>query len=177
MNKFLDKNKGWHVLYTRPRYEKKLRDLLARQGIDVFLPLYKTVRQWSDRRKKMEVPLFTSYIFVKADENNYLDILNTPGSVKLVEFEGKPAIISEKEIETINQILQHPSMVAVEDYKIVKGDRIKVSAGPFKNIEGVFLNLKSKNKLVIQIEQLGKNILLELPGYNIQSLSKTPALD
>ncbi|MGI8893256.1 MAG: UpxY family transcription antiterminator [Bacteroidia bacterium] len=160
---------SWHVLYTRPRHEKKLQEFLSVRGVTVYLPMYKTIKQWSDRRKKVEEPLFKSYLFVKADESNYFTILNAPGAVKFVHFGDDVATISNKEVEMIEQILKHPDQVAVEEFRAVAGDKIKIASGPFKNIEGTLISIRGKNRLIIQIEQLGKNVIIDIPAYNVQN--------
>ena len=159
------KNK-WHVLYTRPRHEKRLNEFLTVRNIKTYLPLYKTVKQWSDRKKKVEEPLFKSYLFVKADETNYFTILNAPGAVKFVHFGNELATISDKEVAMIEQLLNYPQQVEVEDFSVVAGDKIKIASGPFKNIEGTLVSIRGKNRLIIQIEQLGKNLLIDIPAYN-----------
>ena len=162
----------WHVLYTRPRHEKKLKDFLAERGVQVYLPLYRTIRQWSDRKKKVEEPLFKSYLFVKADELNHFTILNAPGAVKFVHFGEEIATISNKEVEVIEQILKFPERVEVEDYTFFTGDKIKIASGPFKGIEGTLISIKGRNRLIIQIEQLGKNLAIDVPSFNVQSHRK-----
>lgn len=166
----------WHVLYTKPRHEKKLKDFLSVRGIRAYLPLYKTIKQWSDRKKKVEEPLFKSYLFVKADEMNYFKILNSPGAVKFVHFGNEVATISDKEVAMIEQVLKFPEQVEVEDFHAVTGDKIKIASGPFKNVEGTLVSIRGKNRLIIQIEQLGKNIIIEIPSYNAQYQAKSSLL-
>ena len=170
ISKAVDK---WHVLYTRPRHEKKLKDFLSQRGVVVYLPLYKTVKQWSDRKKKVEEPLFKSYLFVKADEQNYFTILNAPGAVKFVHFGQEKATISNSEVEMIDRILKSPQNIEVEEFRAVEGEKIKIASGPFKNVEGTLVSIRGKNRLIIQIEQLGKNIIIEVPAYNVQYKPQT----
>lgn len=162
----------WHVLYTRPRHEKKLKDFLAERGVQVYLPLYKTLRQWSDRKKKVEEPLFKSYMFVKANELNYFTILNAPGAVKFVHFGEEIATISNKEVEIIEQILKYPEQVEVEDYTFFEGEKIRIAAGPLKDIEGTLISIKGRNRLIIRIEQLGKNLVIDVPSFYVEPQTK-----
>lgn len=162
----------WHVLYTRPRHEKKLKDFLAERGIQVYLPLYKTIRQWSDRKKKVEEPLFRSYLFVKADELNYFIILNAPGAVRFVHFGKEIATISNGEVEMIERILKYPDRVEVEDFTFYEGEKVKIKAGPFKGIEGTLISIKGGNRLIMQIEQLGKNLVIDVPSFNVHLQAK-----
>jgi transcription antitermination factor NusG len=83
----------WYAVYTKPRSEKKLADLLNDKGIEAYLPMRRTLKQWSDRKKMVDEPLITSYVFVHVFRKNYFEVLNTPGAVKYIWFCGKPAVI------------------------------------------------------------------------------------
>src|SRR5690606_15969941 len=98
-------HKQWYVFYTRSRQEKKVRDLLLKGGFEVFLPMQKVMRQWSDRKKKVDVPLFNSYIFVKDQEFRITDILRIPGVAWNIRHNGKPAILRQEEFELINRFI------------------------------------------------------------------------
>jgi len=171
-NKIQQFHNKWHVLYTRPRHEKKLRDFLTIKGVKTYLPIYKTIKQWSDRKKKVEEPLFKSYLFVKADELNYFTILNAPGAVKFVHFGDEIATISNKEVEMIEQILKYPESVEVADYTFFEGEKLKIATGPFKGIGGTLVSIKGRNRLIIQIEQLGKNLVIDVPSFNVETRGK-----
>ncbi len=148
----------WNVLYTTPRAEKKVYERLMELGIETYLPLYKTIRVWSDRKKKVEVPLFNSYIFVRSSEKQRFEILSVYGVVRYLYYLGKPAIIRHKEIEAIKRFL-HQS----EGYKITVevGDKVQIASGVMEGIFGKVIRI-GKDKLVLQIEQLGMNLVAEV---------------
>jgi transcription antitermination factor NusG len=93
----------WFVIYTRPRWEKKVHSLLLAKGVESYCPLHKVRRKWSDRIKLVEEPLFKSYVFVKVDEAGRTLVRMTDGVVNFVYWNGKPASIKEKEIQTIRK--------------------------------------------------------------------------
>jgi transcription antitermination factor NusG len=95
----------WYALYTNPRSEKRAHAELISKGIDSYLPLQRTLKQWSDRKKWVEEPLFRSYLFVYIPQNQYFEVLNTPGVVRYVTFEGKAVPIPPKQIEAIKYFL------------------------------------------------------------------------
>ncbi len=146
------------MLYTTPRAEKKVYDRLIEMGVETYLPLYKTIRQWSDRKKKVEVPLFNSYIFVRSPDKQRFEILSVYGVVRYLYYLGKPAIIRQKEIDAIRRFLNQ-----TEGYKISVevGDKVEISSGVFEGVFGEVIRV-GKGKLVLQIEQLGMNLVAEV---------------
>jgi len=98
----------WYAIYTRPRHEKKVFALLEEKMQEVFLPLVIQVRLWKDRKKKVEVPLFNSYLFARFDYKNRFDLLQTKGIVKIVNFRGTPAVVPDWQIESLKKMLDNP---------------------------------------------------------------------
>src|SRR6476469_136631 len=120
----------WYAIYTRPRWEKKVNAVLLEKGIESYCPLNKVRRKWSDRIKTIEEPLFKSYVFVKIDEEERSNVRMTNGVVNFVYWNGKPAIIREKEIQTIKRFLDEYENVEVVKMEIGPDDRVRVTAGP-----------------------------------------------
>ena len=112
--------KKWYAVYTKPRWEKKIHKLFSEKGLESYCPLNKIRRKWSDRIKIVEEPLFTSYVFVKVDEEEKTKVRTTNGVLNFVYWQGKPAIIKEKEIEVIKKFLHEYENV------IARTDRIKI---------------------------------------------------
>src|SRR5437870_7911065 len=108
----------WYAIYTRPRWEKKVNGLLIQKGIESYCPLNKVRRKWSDRIKVVEEPLFKSYVFVKTDEGTRTQVRMTAGVINFVYWDGKPAIIKEKEIATIKRFLDEHENVEVQPMNI-----------------------------------------------------------
>jgi transcription antitermination factor NusG len=158
----------WNVLYTAPRAEKKVHDRLVELGIETYLPMYKTIRQWSDRKKKVEVPLFNSYIFVRSPQKLRFEILQVYGVVRYLYYLGKPAIIRQKEIDGIRRFLNQ-----TEGFKITVevGDKVQIASGVMEGIYGEVVRV-GKEKLVLQIEQLGMNLVAEIDRDMIIKKSK-----
>lgn len=152
----------WFAFYTKSRQEKKVRDVLQRKGFEVFLPLQKTVRQWSDRKKKVEVPLFNSYIFVHTPEYQITGILQVPGVAWSIRHNGVPAFLRDQEYELINRFLAtglHVEVVSQDFFK--EGDRVTVAAGPLKGAKGL-VAAKYPDRLMIWLEALGQVIRVEI---------------
>ncbi len=160
--------KKWLALYTRPRYEKKIDKLLREKNITSYLPLVKTLRQWTDRRKWVEVPLFSSYVFVKIDESSYLEVLNTPGAVRFVSFEGKAVEIPEKEIDNIKWILSTDIQVDPLEENIPEGSTVKVLKGPLNGLKAEMVHYNNKNKIIIRIHQLERSFEIQIPRNHVK---------
>lgn len=145
---------NWYVVYTKPKWEKKVAEQLQKIGITTFCPLITQIRQWSDRKKKVEVPLFNSYVFVQLDEIQRNDVFQVSGVVRYLFWLGKPAVVRDDEIEIIRKSLNSDLVedVLVESYK--KGDRITVEAGAFKDKVGVVKEV-SNSQYVLVLEELG----------------------
>ena len=147
-------SKRWFAIYTRPRWEKKVTALLVQKGIESYCPLNKVRRRWSDRIKTIEEPLFKSYVFVKVDEDERTNVRMTDGVVNFVYWNGKPALIREKEIQTIRKFLNEHENVSVVKMNFEPDERVRVTAGPMMDHEGKVLEIK--NKMVkVCIDSLG----------------------
>ena len=144
----------WYAIYTRPRWEKKVNGLLEQKGIESYCPLNKVRRKWSDRIKKVEEPLFKSYVFVKIVEEDRSNVRMTNGVVNFVYWNGKPAVIREKEIQTIRRFLNEYEQVEVVKVDLNVDERVRVIAGPMMDQEGKVLELKNKTVKVC-IDSLG----------------------
>ena len=146
--------KSWHVLYTKPRNEKKVAERLTENDFEVYCPLIKTLRQWSDRKKKVQVPMFPSYIFCCVDDTERHLLLQDPGILNFVFWLGKPAIVRDEEIEAIKMIAASGDEIKVEGSGFEKGQFVDIPTGPFKGMSGVIDKLDSR-KIIVYVEQLG----------------------
>lgn len=143
----------WYALYTKPRNEKKVVERLGQSGFNVYCPLVKTLRQWSDRKKKVQLPMFPSYIFCRIVEHKRHLLLEDPGVLNFVFWLGKPAIVRDDEIAAIRKIAEVGDDVKVEANTLKKGERVKIPEGPFKGLTGV-VNKLDKRKVLVFVEQL-----------------------
>lgn len=147
-------SKKWLAIYTRPRWEKKVNQLLQEKGTESYCPLTKIRRKWSDRVKTVEEPLFKSYVFVKISEEERTAVRMTPGVINFIYWQGKPAVIKEKEIANIRRFLDEYENVEVYPMNIEVNERVKVSGGAFMDQEGKVLSLHHKTAKVA-IDSLG----------------------
>ncbi len=147
---------NWYALYTAPRAEKQVNDRIAGLGIDCWLPLHRCPRVWSDRVKIVDLPLYTSYIFVHCEETKLRELLRVYGVSRIVYYDGKPAIIRQKEIDAIREFLD---MAAGK--KLYVGDEVEILCGALKNVSGKVRKIK-KNYLVLFLEQMGATVCVNL---------------
>lgn len=149
----------WFVIYTKSRNEKKVAELLQKNGVEVFCPLVKLKKNWSDRTKIVETPLFNSYVFVNLSEKDRNVVFNVPGVIRYLFWLKKPAIARDSEIESLKAVL-HETMdsFTIENYQI--GDTVKISEGVFKGLDGV-IEKQSNNKLHVILENVGIKITLQ----------------
>ncbi len=148
----------WYALYTNPRQEKKVASRLQQIGVEVYCPLIIQVRQWSDRKKKVEVPLLPSYVFVKLNSNERDKVFQVSGVVRYLYWLGQPAIIRETEIEVMRNWLQD-TVTSFEVVGIQPGSLYEIPSGPFMGQHGVVTEVE-KHQLILVLEQLGVKIIL-----------------
>ena len=148
-------DKHWIVIYTKPRAEKKVEQRLLERGIEAYCPTYTTLKQWSDRKKKVELPLLPSYVFVKTNELERMQILQDPGAMNFVFWQGKPAVVRAQEIEALQKEMQDFLVPEAE-----VGDYIVIEEGAFKGQEGKVKH-RTSNAMVIVLESLNITIRLK----------------
>lgn len=151
----------WKAVYTKPRSEKKVAMRLAELGYEVYCPTRRSLKQWSDRKKWIEEPLFRSYVFVRIAESQREGVLSDPGVVAFLFWLGKPAVIRDIEIESIrNFIAQNPSAEA-RALSFEKGQKVLIKGGAMKDLEGV-VRRNEKKHIVIEIESMGMELVAKV---------------
>ncbi len=160
----------WHVIYTRSRQEKKLAKLFDEKGIRYYLPMIKTLKQWSDRKKMVEEVLFKSYIFVHVSEKEYYDAIKCIGAVKYVSIDGKAAKIPDNQIEAIKNTLANKVEFTISPEYFQKDKPVEIISGPLKGAKGEIISLKGKKKLLIRIEQIGYSLVVHVSPESIKLL-------
>lgn len=164
--------KHWHALYVRSRSEKKVLSQLEDMGLEAYLPLITVVKQWSDRRKKVEEPLFKSYVFVNSSDKQYISILNVYGVVKFVCFEKEAVVVPENQILAIKKFVrdyehgEEYKMQNDEDLKV--GQRVRIINGPMKGLVGRLDTIRNKRHLVVYIEVVGQSIPVHIPRAKVE---------
>jgi transcription antitermination factor NusG len=150
----MNENDFWYVIYTRPRWEKKIAAILDQKGIENYCPLNKVERKWSDRKKTILEPLFKGYIFIKIEETKKWDIKQIDGIVNYVYWLGKPARVRQSEINNIKFFLKEFTSVEVINSKIVIKDAVIINEGILMNYKGMVIDVFG-NKARVQIDSLG----------------------
>jgi len=153
----------WYALYTRPRAEKLVFQRLVEENIETFLPLQKTYRMWSDRRKLVEKPLLSSYIFVKTNSKNFPRVYKTNGVVKFISFEGQPVSIPQNQIDNLRLLINSDAEIEVTSEKFAPGDNVEVINGSLIGLTGELIRIGSKNRVVVRIDRLDQNLILKIP--------------
>lgn len=160
-------NRRWLVVYTRPRWEKKVDKLLKSQDIKSFCPLRRITSQWSDRKKIVEIPLFSGYVFVWVSEREEYKVRQTLGVLNFIYYMAKPAIIRDIVIKKIELFLKIESdCEVVNSQDITAGDRICIKSGIFYNKEGTVIKVHGKNVLLI-IDNLNCALISNTPMTNV----------
>jgi transcription antitermination factor NusG len=162
---------AWHALYTCFQHEKVVARILSNKRFEVFLPLYSAAHQWKDRVKRLTLPLFPCYVFVRGGLARHLDIVSTPGVCDFVGISGKPSDIPESEIETVRRVIDKSLRVEPHPF-LNRGDRVRVKSGPLEGIEGTLVRKKNSFRLVLSVELLQKSVAVEL---DVAVVERAPA--
>jgi transcription antitermination factor NusG len=157
---------NWYALYTCPRHEKQVAEQIEQRRISCFLPLYRSLRRWKDRRKELELALFPGYVFVRIAPQNRLQVLRVPGAVRLVTFNGQPSALPEAEIESLRRGLAGRVRMAPHPYLQV-GRRVRVRSGPMAGLEGILRRRKEGLRLVVSIEMLARSVAVEVDEADV----------
>jgi transcription antitermination factor NusG len=153
----------WYALYTRPRAEKLVFQRLEEESIVTFLPLQKTYRIWSDRKKLVEKPLLPSYIFVKTNKKSFPKVYKINGVVKFVSFEGQPVSIPQRQIDNLRLLINSDAEIEVTSDRFSTGDNVEVISGSLAGLTGELIRIGSKNRVVVRIDRLDQNLILKIP--------------
>lgn len=153
----------WYALYTKPRAEKLVHQRLIESEIEAFLPLQKTIRIWSDRKKMVEKPLLSSYVFVKTKSKFFPQVYKTNGVVKFISFEGQPVSIPQKQIDNLKLIINSNAEVEVSCEKFEQGDNVEVVNGALAGLTGELIKIGTQNRVVVRIDRLDQNLILKIP--------------
>lgn len=151
----------WYAVYTRANHEKRVAGQLASRSVDHFLPLHESLRQWRDRKVRLQVPLFPGYLFVHTAIQERLRILHVPGVVQLVGCNRSPTPIPEKDIERIREFLAGGWQAEPHPY-LQAGRRARVVRGPLEGLEGIVVRRKNKSRLVISIDVIQRSMSVEM---------------
>jgi transcription antitermination factor NusG len=151
----------WYAAYTNANHEKRVTQQLERRSVEHFLPLYESARRWKDRRVLLQMPLFPGYVFVKLALCDRLQLLQIPGVVQLVSFNGHPTPLPQEDIEAIRNCLDRGHQIEPHPYLTV-GRRVRIRSGPLQGLEGTILRRKNKTRFVFSFELIMRSVAVEI---------------
>jgi transcription antitermination factor NusG len=160
----------WYALYTMPRHEKRVALQLGRHSIDYFLPLYETVHRWKNKRARLELPLFPSYLFVRIPREGRVEVLQLPGVHYLVNIDGKPIAISDREIQVLQIIVSSRLRVAAQPYLAI-GRRVRVKAGPLQGSEGILVRHKNNFRVVLSMDLIMRSVAVDVDLADVETFA------
>ncbi len=163
-------DKKWYAVYTRPRAEKLVYERLVEADIETFLPLHKTYRIWSDRKKLVIKPLLASYLFVKTTPKYFPAVYTINGVVKFVSFERQPVSIPQNQIDILRLIINSNAEIEVSSEKFEKGDNVEVVSGALVGLTGELIKIGTHNRVVVRIDRLDQNLILKIPRTFLKKL-------
>ncbi len=166
-------NRNWYALYTKPKHEFKAKSQLHSVSIEYYLPTIFVTKQWSDRKKKIEEPVFKGYIFINANEKERLIALQQSAVIQTICFNGKPSVIPGWEIDNLKKMLSAKPEIFISD-KIETGAKVKIVNGPFNGVIGVVTEYKKgENYLAVSVDLLQRSVLVRLPKESIIKIIKS----
>ena len=158
----------WYAIYVNSRAEKKVEAELTSKEVEAFLPLKKSLRKWSDRKKWVDMPLIPGYCFVKIALKNNLKVLQTNHVVGFVRFEGRPAVIQERQIDFLKRMLKQSDYTwEITHEQFVPGQKVEIVAGPFIGLEAELITVKGKKRVGVRIEQINNTLMVDIPLEDI----------
>jgi transcription antitermination factor NusG len=152
---------SWYALYTCPRHEKLVARQIEERSLTCFLPLYRSLRIWKDRRKEIDLALFPGYVFVRMTLRDKLRILELPSAVYLVSFNGLPAVLPDAEVEGLRLRLARGGRLEPHPY-LRAGRRVRVTAGPMQGLEGIVIRRKERCRVVFSLDLLRRSVAVEV---------------
>jgi transcription antitermination factor NusG len=159
----------WFAVQTKPRHEKQVAVELKEKGVEVFLPLLQAVHQWSDRRRLVEVPLFSSYLFVRLQQwrEERLTVLRTQGALRFIGSRGEGASVPEEEIEAVQTLLRE--RVAFTSCPFVNiGQRVRIRGGSLDGLRGILTAVNDDRSLIVSVESIQRSLQFRIDGYNLE---------
>jgi transcription antitermination factor NusG len=156
----------WYVACTMPRHEKKVAEQLGGKSVEYFLPLYRSVHRWKDRRTEVELPLFPGYVFVRIPVEERLRVLSVPSVNRFVSFQGPPVAMPEEEMERLRRGLDH---VKAQPHPFLRaGQAVRIKHGPLSGAEGLLVRSKDNCRVIISIELLMQSVSVEVDFCDLE---------
>ena len=157
----------WYAVSVRPRHEKLVARYLEYQGLNYFLPVYRSVRRWKDRRKELDMALFPGYVFVNLNLRDRRGVLQAPGVVQFVTFQGQPAAVPDSEIRALESSMSAGLRPQPHPY-LYQGRRVRAKRGPLVGAEGILIRRKERFRLVLSIDLILRSVVLEVDEADVE---------
>lgn len=165
-----DGDSAWCALYTRHQHEKTVAEMLSAKGLEVFLPLYDSMRIWKDRKKMLSLPLFPCYVFVRGGVNHRLEVVSTPGVHMILCNGDQVAVIPEVQIEAIRKTVE--GNFRVEPHPFLKcGERVRVRRGTLEGVEGILVRKKNQDRLILCVDMLAQCVAVEVDASDVEPVA------
>ncbi|WP_423147192.1 UpxY family transcription antiterminator [Rubrolithibacter danxiaensis] len=158
---------NWYTAYTYPNLEKKVYGQLLKQQVKAYLPMQRVIREWSDRRKELEIPLFPNYVFINISEKDRCSLFHITGLLRFVSFNGRPALISDEEISNIQKA--ENANPEIEPH-LIQGEDVLIVKGPFTGLKGKFYTKRGKSRFGIRLNALHQSLSLEIAISDIRRI-------
>lgn len=161
----------WHAAYTSSRHEKTVAEHLRQREVECFLPLYETIRRWNNGRHRVQLPLFPGYVFVHMGTRDKLRVLQVPGLVQLVTFQGAPAALPDSEIQSLRGALATGVLAQPHRYLSV-GSKVEICRGPLQGLRGILLRHQGQFRVVLSVEMIMRSIVVEVEASDVVSVDR-----
>lgn len=161
----------WYAAYTVSRHEKTVAQHLLQREVECFLPLYETVHRWKNGRHRVQLPLFPSYVFVRMGLRDKLRVLQVPGLVQLVTFQGSPAALPDAEIQALRTGLSAGIHAQPHRYLNV-GSKVEICRGPLQGVRGILLRHQGQFRVVISVEMIMRSIAVEVEATDVVAVDR-----
>jgi transcription antitermination factor NusG len=159
----------WYAIYTCANHERKIADQLANRGIEHFLPQYESVRRWKDRKVRLQVPLFPGYLFVHLALQNRVGVLQVPGVVRFVGFDGRAIPVSEEDLARVREFFKQGLRAEPHPFLTV-GRRVRVERGPLAGMQGILVRRKNKVRFVVSVELIMRSVSVEMDEADLEPI-------
>lgn len=160
----------WYPVYTHARAEKKAYQALIKKGVTAYLPLRKTLKQWSDRKKWVDEPFIKSYLFVHIAPHELSEVLMTKGIARFIYFSGRVATMPDRQIDNLKLLLATALDIEVTEENLLPGEQVKIKAGPLKDMEGEIVEYRSQKQLALRFDSIGCSIIIHVAASLIERI-------
>jgi transcription antitermination factor NusG len=170
----VEEQSAWWAIYTRHQHEKVVAEMLTAKGVEVFLPVYESIRRWKDRSKMLALPLFPCYVFVRGSHDRRLQVVSTPGVHMILTHGERIAVVPDEEIDAIRRTVD--GSFRVEPHPFLKiGERVRVIRGSLDGVEGILVRKKNIFRLILSVQMLAQSVAVEIDACDVEPVGPKEA--